>query len=97
MGVPGSKGQLKTNSGHAYFFVMALIRLRVTYKEAERRQLRILEANRSLLGESRTGFRSHRECMEEVMNMLMSWENKVGKYKKDTKNHYKSRAFYPCY
>ena len=46
------------------FFGMALIRLRVP-QEAERTPLRIMETDRSLLGESRTSFLSHRECMEE--------------------------------
>ena len=36
-------------------------------------------------GKSRIGFHSHRECMEKLMNMLMSWGNKVGKIRENTK------------
>ena len=56
------------------FIVMALIRLRVPL-EAERTQLRIMEAYRSFLGKSRIGFHSHRECIEEDHE----YANKLGK------------------
>ena len=48
--------------------------------------LRIMEANRSLPAKSRIHFHSLRECMDEIMNMLMSWENKVGKIREKYQN-----------
>ena len=46
------------------FFGMALIRLHVP-QEAEGTPFRIMETDRSLLGETHMGFISHRQCMEE--------------------------------
>ena len=46
------------------------------YRRRRRKQLRISEANRSLLGESRTSVRSHREVWRSLMNMLMSWKTR---------------------
>ena len=53
---------------------MVLIRLRVS-QEAERTQLRIMEANRSLLGSRASVFHSHTECMEKTHE----YANELGK------------------
>ena len=44
-------------------------------------------------GSPRIGFTPIENVWRRLMNMLMSWENKVGKSEKNTKILYKSRAF----
>ena len=66
-------------------FVMVLVRLRVP-QEAERTQLRIMEANRSLLGSHASVFTPIENVWRRLMNMLMSWENKVGKIREKHQN-----------
>ena len=78
------KGQRTRNAENVTtpIFLMVLIRLRVP-QEAGRTQLPIMEANRSLLGSRASVFTSIENVWRRLMNMLMSWENKI---------LYKSRA-----
>ena len=57
------------------------------YQRRQRKQLRISEANRSLLGESRTQVLAPIENVwRRLMNMLISLENKVGKIRERYQN-----------
>ena len=46
-----------------------------------------MEANRSLLGSRASVFTPIENVWRRIMNMLMSWENKVGKIPKFSVNH----------
>ena len=57
------------------------------YRRARRRTpLRIMEANRSLLGSRASIFTPLENVSRRLMNMLMSWENKVGKIREKYQN-----------
>ena len=51
-----------------------------------RTPLRIMEANRSLLGSRASIFTPLENVWRRLMNMLMSWENKVGKIREKYQN-----------